>query len=185
MRARNASRMTRPRIASTLHLFKIFPSLYCEYVAIDNTEVPVAEEAGEIESEKVQDKARPDSISERATPSARASRHARFLYLSHPHYPLSQHATYRSLLSPTTTSLSPAMAVDSAAGDGAQNAGHFEVEIPVAAEEVMTFSPTPSRSRAPAIAGGFTGGDATETSPLLANKKERKPFYRPRPLWCV
>ncbi|KZV68277.1 hypothetical protein PENSPDRAFT_582643 [Peniophora sp. CONT] len=35
------------------------------------------------------------------------------------------------------------------------------------------------------MSGGLSGGDATESSPLLANKKERKPFYRPRPLWIV
>lgn len=71
------------------------------------------------------------------------------------------------------------MAVDSAAQSGA----HFEVEVPVTAEEAMTFSPTPSRSRAPQASSSLTGLDATESLPLLGNKEERKPFHRPRPLW--
>ena len=122
---------------------------------------------------------------QRATPPARAGRHARSLNLSHIHYQLvGPHATHRSLPLTTISPLLLGMGVASAAQGSPEN-GHFEVEIPVTAEEVMTFSPTPSHSRAPPMTVGLSGQDPTETSPLLANKKERKPFYRPRPLWWV
>ncbi|KAI0030125.1 major facilitator superfamily domain-containing protein [Vararia minispora EC-137] len=66
-----------------------------------------------------------------------------------------------------------------------------EFDLPVDAEAVVTFSPLRSRSYTPAAFGQGAEGnisgsaEADERAPLLGTKKERKPFYRPRPLWIV
>jgi hypothetical protein len=64
----------------------------------------------------------------------------------------------------------------------------FELDLPVDAEAVMTFSPPHSQSRAPteSFAQRDARGqvDIDERVPLLGSaRKDHKPFYRPRPLW--